>query len=210
MRQPFHTLRNHSGWRPPGESEATFHEPKTAMDSRKRTQGAQRPKLGRHDALTRVACVCPVAFPTLFPISVLFAFFCGKSHRRIQDEMSRNGGWRRSAEEEEGTREAGGWASRPMPKSVAAAHLSNWRWRALMAWPAERRHPPAFRLISHFSKSVSGKLPAAPGVMRAILPATTRNAVRGGQDCPRYDFPDPLSDRFYQGENFLIPTTRKR
>jgi hypothetical protein len=62
---------------------------KTAMDSRKRTQGAQRLKLGKHDALTRRGCVLPDAFPTRLPISVLFAFSCGNSQGRIQAKCNR-------------------------------------------------------------------------------------------------------------------------
>ena len=56
---------------------------KTAMESRKRTQGTQRRALENHGALTQWVSGCPGGFPVRIPVSVPFAFSCGKSHRRI-------------------------------------------------------------------------------------------------------------------------------
>lgn len=45
-------------------------------------------------------------------------------------------------------------------------------------------------------QSVSGKSAHAGCVTRTILPPTRRRKVSGGQDCPRYDFPDTLSGSY--------------
>ena len=56
---------------------------KTAMDSRKRTQRAQEKDMGNHAAFTQRVSACSVKFQIQLRVSAFFAFFCGKSHRRI-------------------------------------------------------------------------------------------------------------------------------